>query len=118
MLKSGADLIAEERKRQIEKEGWTSEHDDEQYGALAIAGASYAMEAVANYEELNKVWAKVFHNSADLIWPYDKEWWKPTLDDPIRQLVKAGALIAAEIDRLQRKKLDDGLEKLMPNGER
>jgi hypothetical protein len=37
-------------------------------------------------------------------WPkeWNVDWWKPS-DDPIRNLVKAGALIAAEIDRLQRK---------------
>lgn len=34
-------------------------------------------------------------------WPWDEEWWKPS-EDPVRNLVKAGALIAAEIDRLQR----------------
>ena len=34
-------------------------------------------------------------------WPWDVSWWKPS-DSPIRNLVKAGALIAAEIDRLQR----------------
>lgn len=33
-------------------------------------------------------------------WPWDEEWWKPSLD-PIRNLEKAGALIAAEIDRLE-----------------
>ncbi len=31
-------------------------------------------------------------------WPWGKSWWKPS-DDPIRDLEKAGALIAAEIDR-------------------
>jgi hypothetical protein len=36
-------------------------------------------------------------------WPWDWRFWKPSVD-PIRDLVKAGALIAAEIDRLQRKK--------------
>lgn len=35
-------------------------------------------------------------------WPWDASWWKPS-PDPIANLVKAGALIAAEIDRLQRK---------------
>jgi len=34
-------------------------------------------------------------------WPFSSEWWKPA-QDPIRNLVKAGALIAAEIDHLQR----------------
>ena len=33
-------------------------------------------------------------------WPWAKKWWKPS-DDPVRNLVKAGALIAAEIDRLE-----------------
>ena len=35
------------------------------------------------------------------IWPWNLIWWKPTPNDRIRELVKAGALIAAEIDRLQ-----------------
>jgi len=103
-LKTGIELIAEERQRQIEKEGWTKEHDDKQYGALAIAGASYALDTVAKYKELKRTWAKVFHSTASLIWPYGIEWFKPTPDDPVRQLTKAGALIAAEIDRLQRVK--------------
>lgn len=34
-------------------------------------------------------------------WPFGQDWWKPS-NDPIRNLVKAGALIAAEIDRLHR----------------
>jgi hypothetical protein len=33
-------------------------------------------------------------------WPWDGEWWKPNYNDPVRNLVKAGALIAAEIDRV------------------
>ena len=37
-------------------------------------------------------------------WPWDESWFKPTPDDRIRELVKAGALILAEIDRLQRLK--------------
>ena len=35
-------------------------------------------------------------------WPWSDKWWKPK--DKIRDLVRAGALIAAEIDRLQRLK--------------
>jgi hypothetical protein len=34
------------------------------------------------------------------LWPWDESWWKP--GDRIRELAKAGALIAAEIDRLNR----------------
>ena len=37
------------------------------------------------------------------LWPWKEAWWKPTPEDRIRELVKAGALIVAEIDRLRRK---------------
>jgi hypothetical protein len=88
---NGAELIAAERKRQIEVEGWTPEHDDSfKDGVLSDAGAAYALASRLHDEQL-----------ALEIWPFDLEWWKPT-DDPVRQLVKAGALIAAEIDKLQR----------------
>jgi hypothetical protein len=95
---TGVELIAQERERQIEKEGWTAEHDaDHTEGQLAKAAACYAFDAVA----LPTIDAKrfIFDN-----WPWSRKWWKPTPDDTIRQLTKAGALIAAEIDRLQRTK--------------
>jgi hypothetical protein len=43
-------------------------------------------------------------------WPWGTSWFKPSGDD-IRDLVKAGALIAAEIDRLQRA---DGVDLTQP----
>lgn len=40
MIKSGIDLIAAERQRQIEEEGWTPDHDDQHTnGELALAAA-------------------------------------------------------------------------------
>ena len=43
-MKSGIEIIAEERKRQIEVEGWTPEEDDlYTAGQLALAGATYAI---------------------------------------------------------------------------
>lgn len=91
-MKTGIELIAEERKRQIDIEGWTAEHDDKHFmGELADAGACYAMR---------EYWRHRIPIA--LIFPYSKEWWKPTPDNRIRELQKAGALIAAEIDRLQR----------------
>lgn len=90
-MKTGIELIAEERARQISAEGWTPEHDDEHArGELAVAGACYAMRAAH---------ADTGHNPPGP-WPWDQSWWKPR--DPMRNLVRAGALIAAEIDRLQR----------------
>ncbi len=97
-MKTGAELISDERKRQIEVEGWTKEHDVEHIdGSLAFAAVCYAIpSAYRNYSycPLRK------ENLPDL-WPWDKEWWKPTPENRIKELVKAGALIAAEIDRIQ-----------------
>lgn len=87
---NGAALITAERDRQITVEGWTPEHDDEHaHNELAFAAMSYLREAL----DMDGIFE----------WPWDRSWWRPS-DDPIRNLVKAGALIAAEIDRLQRKK--------------
>lgn len=88
--KTGVDLIAAERARQIAVEGWTPEHDDEHTESeMALAAACYAMTAGG--------YAK---GQIPPIWPWSLEWWKPQYG--IRDLVRAGALIAAEIDRLQR----------------
>lgn len=94
--KTGIELISEERKRQIEKEGWSAEHDSSHYeGELAIAASIYAApDNIRDYGDDHEYEVPYF-------WPWDKEWWKPSPEDRIRELVKAGALIAAEIDRLQ-----------------
>ena len=80
--------VAAERRRQVEAEGWTPEHDDEHVvGELATAGASYALVAVGYGLLALRTWP----------WPAGL---KPTT--PRRDLVKAGALILAEIERLDR----------------
>lgn len=87
---TGIELIAAERKRQIEVEGWTAEHDAENPGELALAAACYATPAEYRDYEM--------HHTAPTLWPWESRWWKP--GDRIRELSKAGALIAAELDRL------------------
>jgi hypothetical protein len=85
----GAELIRLERERQISEEGHDAEHDDQlKDGALARAGAAYAL---VDYN----------HLAAQGLWPFSFEWFNPK--NQLRNLVRAGALIAAEIDRLQRK---------------
>lgn len=81
-----------ERQRQVEAEGWTLEHDDAYMDCeLAAAAATYAL--CVKPEQL-----KV----CDVIaWPWPRFWWKPTTYR--RNLVKAAALIIAEIERLDRK---------------
>ena len=97
-ITQGADLIKAERQRQIEQEGWTPEHDADEHenGELVNAARAYLMAAlVANGGDAASL-------SAPLnMWPWEPSWWKPSADS-VRNLVKAGALIAAEIDRLQR----------------
>lgn len=121
----GIDLIAAERRRQVEREGWTTAHDDtHEAGELAQAAAVYS-------------WPDPRPLVVKQAWPWDRSWFKLTVPetgdgwagsddadrradmpgrapvDPalhaaavrrarIRDLVKAGALLAAEIDRLQR----------------
>lgn len=82
------DVIAE-RERQISAEGWTPEHDDQHmHFEMAVAAACYIMaddDPRADIPEL---------------WPWSPRWWKPTT--PRRDLVKAGALVIAEIERIDR----------------
>ena len=87
---TGVERIAAERQRQIEVEGWTAEHDRQhhQNTALIEAAICYALDATGDISQLGRG-----------RWPWERGSWKP--DTRIRDLEKAGALIAAEIDRLQ-----------------
>lgn len=89
--------IQAERRRQIDVEGWTAEHDDTHSNEeLAQAAVCYAMgdvEIVARDDKGRRL-------GAATVWPWHRDWWKPT--DRRRNLVKAGALIVAEIERLDR----------------
>ena len=89
------DILAE-RRRQVEAEGWTPEHDDEHTnGAMCMAAVCYA--EWDHYEHPKGA------NTDDLVpinWPWGAAWWKPA--NRRRNLVKAGALILAEIERLDR----------------
>ena len=95
----GVERIARERKRQVEQEGWSMEHDRQHGGAeLSLAAACYSIYAAGL---MNQMSPSEDLNGVPLIWPWLEAAWKPS-DDPIRNLEKAGALIAAEIDRLLR----------------
>lgn len=85
--------IIKERRRHVEVEGWTPQHDDEHAdGELARAAACYAL-ATLPYN-----WAMTFVRE---IWPFHTDWRKPITSDR-RNLVKAGSMIVAEIERLDR----------------
>ena len=79
-MKSGIELIAEERRRQIEEEGYDKEHDKHNsIKTLCHAAAAYVL-------------------GDSTLWEWDLSFWKPT--SLRRDLVKAGALIAAALDKL------------------
>jgi hypothetical protein len=92
MPRGGVELIAAERQRQITSEGWSPEHDDiHGSAALAKAAVCYALKSALPCFD---------GGHTPNMWPW-ADGWKPS-PDPIRNLVKAGALIAAEIDRIRR----------------
>lgn len=87
--------VQAERRRQVEAEGWTPEHDDaHSHGEMARAAACYAL---AGSSAPNDGTAALL---VSLAWPWDEQWWKPT--SARRDLVKACALALAEIERLDR----------------
>lgn len=95
--RTGVELIAAERARQMHEEGWTAENDDQHTeGQMSGAAACYAIAA-------NELSSKPPYLCSPMpsLWAWSMAWWKPG-QCAIRCLVKAGALIAAEIDRLQR----------------
>ena len=85
MTAAATDVLAE-RRRQVEAEGWTATHDDQhRNGELAVAAVCYAI---------------YIDSEPPRMWPFDPTWWRPAGDR--RNLVKAAALLLAEIERLDR----------------
>jgi len=94
--------VIAERQRQIESEGWTARHDDDHSdGSMALAAACYALNAATwaakGTAELRQSYADL---SPGARWPWKRKWWKPKSQR--QDLVRAGALILAEIERLDR----------------
>lgn len=100
------DDIAAERQRQIESEGWSHKHDDRHDdGEMARAAGIYAVIAGSDQTDYRNATGGYSLNDTlrslmAYYWPWDRSWFKPT--DRRRDLVKAGALIVAEIERLDR----------------
>lgn len=92
---SAADDVLNERERQINVEGWDESHDDEHDDeSLALAAVCYAFPP--NDLQINdELGIPVYWPDS---WAYAH--WKPK--DRRRDLVRAAALIIAEIERLDR----------------
>lgn len=118
---TGVEAIALERQRQIEKEGFSVEHDKHHmnhqlaYGAICYAYPPETrrhMKLQGEYKSgLPTVHLKdgpegegTYIVLPPSIWPFENEAFKPDLSGSIRgrmrDLEKAGAMIAAEYDRL------------------
>lgn len=93
---TGAEMIAVERQRQVAQEGWTGDHDDRHEDRSLVTAARCYL--APGDPVVRNVAGRPYVVPRD--WPWEPEAWKPTY--PVRDLVKAGALIAAEIDRLER----------------
>lgn len=111
-------MIAAERERQIHLEGYSPEDDDYHVmGELGRAAACYMaysrgiwLGGVRTWWATPMGWVKSLNQprgtsttrlKVPKAWPWSPDSWKPD-DDPLRNYVKAGALLAAEMDRIMR----------------
>ena len=100
----GTDLIFRERSRQIAIKGFSNAHDDQFVNdELARVAACYALPE-KNRQVTSGLWPENWNTTK----------WKPAPDHRIVELVRAGALIVAEIDRLQRCRKKEN-EKTIPS---
>jgi len=104
------DEIAAERKRQIEVEGWTADHDlFHKDKSLALVAALYAtpIELLEKIESANSItfrdpWPWWGQPGNDSYCGPTPAWDKRAKHSERRRLVIAAALIVAEIERLDR----------------
>lgn len=98
----GASLIAAERRRQVQEKGWSAAHDDEHDDQSLLHAAGWIvndLEDAATHESDEDA-----EDDPDAPWPEKlaAHVRKKYGDDKVRRLTIAGAMIAAEIDRLRR----------------
>jgi hypothetical protein len=89
-MKTGIELIAIERQEQIEKHGFDKDHDEEMSNGQLKDAAAYLLTGELSC--FPKDWDEKYHLK-----------FRSKFGNEIETLKVAGALIAAEIDRLQAK---------------
>lgn len=98
VVSQGGMDVLEERQRQVEQEGFSVTHDiGYEAGKLACAGLCYAGHAAQRLQGADQ-------DRVPSPWPFEESWWKPKTVR--RDLVRAAALIIAEIDRLDNLKIE------------
>lgn len=101
LTRAASDVLAE-RTGQMAVHGWDAAHDDDHdAGALAQAAACYAMAAAVEQGACGPGWSLKMRDAIGDIWPFDDDRWKQ--GPPRRMLVKAAALLLAEIERIDRR---------------
>lgn len=103
------DVIAE-RERQQSSKGYSIAHDDEYEQNELIRAAngylSHVVERSWTYKELDEDTYQ--SDEVPDFWPWDDSYWNPK--NPRQDLVRAAALIIAEIERIDRKAQGEGHE--------
>jgi len=98
-MPTAIEMIAEKHRTNRQHKGYTPEHDAEHtMGELADAARCHIERAKLQAYVGADVDFGRFPLPPD--WPFEPYAWSPS-DDPVRNLVHAGALIVAEIERLQ-----------------
>lgn len=97
--------IAAERQRQVDVEGYGAEHDDQHTdGSIAKAAGCYAIMGAETGDwhrrKLSEEWWGFRFSLIRGLWPWEWRWFKPK--DNRSDLIRAGALIVAEIERIDR----------------
>lgn len=95
----GASIVAKERLRQIEKFDWSPAHDDQYKDGELLVYAQYWM-SMLELTEVREYVKKFLQSLGQSGW--GDEWFKYDERTPVERLARAGALVAAEIDRVGR----------------
>lgn len=99
---SGVRRIATERTRQVIEEGYDALHDAGHADQLASAADAYVNQALLELRHAARTTGSDMatrRETPPYQWPWATRFWKPTAD-PVTDLTKAGALIAAAIDSI------------------
>lgn len=100
ILTPGSTAVVLERRRQIEVEGYTPEHDKGHEAELVAAARCYADLAMYQLKYANDPSITIGDVLASVVpyhWPWAPEEWKPSAD-PDTNILKASALLTAALD--------------------
>ena len=94
--------VINERQRQVNQEFYSIENDDEyKENELVRAAACYTNNVVSRGWTYSESDLETYQSEeAPDFWPWDLDFWKPK--SPRKDLVRAAALLIAEIERIDR----------------